>query len=120
MAESREREEADFYSMFLFSFTYQGESHLAACNESNLENFPDVSSTSYQKLASISIECYLKGWRIEKEGVKPRNVKIYKVNDIEIKKLSTSQISPEILSIAWKNWNLQPQSQCDKRMNNSF
>lgn len=73
MADSREREEADFYSMFLFSFIYQGELHWATCNESNLENNLEESpSSSLEELASFSIESNLREKSIWKDGISSR------------------------------------------------
>jgi len=90
MADSREREEADFYSMFLFSFTYQGELHWATCNESNLENNLEESpSSSLEGLASFSIEHCLKNKKIWKDGVSAKNVKVFCIGASDIEKFSS-------------------------------
>lgn len=89
MADSREREEADFYSMFLFSFTYQGELHWATCNESNLENNLEESpSSSLEELASFSIESNLREKSIWKDGISVKDVKIFHVDASDMEKFS--------------------------------
>lgn len=90
MAESREREEADFYSMFLFSFTYQGELHWATCNESDPENNLEESpSSALEELASFSIEHCLKDKKIWRDGISVKDVKIFRVDTSDMEKFSS-------------------------------
>ena len=68
--------------MFLFTFNYWGRQHCAVCNESSLEKLSDVPPIAYEELASISIEKYLTGWGIWRNGEKPKDVKAYEVKEI--------------------------------------
>ena len=68
--------------MFLFAFNYLEKPHCAVCNESNLESLSNVPSTTYEELASITIENYLKGWKIWQKDVTPKDVKIYEVKNL--------------------------------------
>lgn len=68
--------------MYLFVFSYEGEPHLALCNESSIERMGlDESSPQFlEDLANISIDNYLKEWEIKKTNGNVLNVKIYKTN----------------------------------------
>ena len=68
--------------MFLFAFNYWGKPHCAVCNESNLESLSNVPSATYEELASITIENYLKGWGIWLKDITPKDVKVYEVKNL--------------------------------------
>lgn len=67
--------------MYLFAFSYQGEVHLASCNESSIESQKlDKNSQRFlEDLAIISIENYFKGWNIKKTN-NIQNIRIYKID----------------------------------------
>lgn len=68
--------------MFLFAFNYLEKPHCAVCNESNLESLSYVPSATYEELASITIENYLKGWGIWLKDIPPKDVKVYEVKNL--------------------------------------
>ena len=69
--------------MFLFLFDYRGKPYCATCNESCHECSSQPSSVFYDDLASISIENHLESMNVREKGVKPKNVRIYKIDGVD-------------------------------------